>query len=106
MKGLPSLSAGTQFLTGGQFSTRKPIREKVWKGRLAMRKQREFIRDWLAKTFEVGAIAKVDWANDSRCTITDTAGDTMRVWFLGRTLMADNRVVGRMQSPRERMYRH
>ena len=70
-----------------------------------MDKQRRFIKDWLSKTFEPGAITGIDWSNDSRCTITDTQGDTMKVYFMGRALMADNRCVGRMMSPRERMYR-
>lgn len=66
-----------------------------------MKKQRQFIKEWLAATFEPGAITRIDWQNDSRCTITDTAGDSMRVWFWGRALMADNRAVARMASPRE-----
>jgi hypothetical protein len=66
-----------------------------------MKKERQFIKDWLAATFEPGVITRIDWQNDSRCTIRDIAGDTMRVWFWGRQLMADTRPVARMASPRE-----
>lgn len=65
-----------------------------------MKEQRDYILGWLTKTIKP---RRIDWQNDSRCIVEDTQGRIIRVWFLGRNLMADYRHVGRLQSPRERI---
>lgn len=66
---------------------------------LAMRKQREFIEKWIKKNFFKGAVWVKEWANDSRCTITDGIDD-MDIRFVGRCLVVDGKPAAYMPSPR------